>query len=86
MVDVGTWEALSEEERREFRELSPVWQQVLADAGIVDGTELLVGWDVILRDGAWGFTRHGSPLAKPWASSRAVVNALRADAIQNLNR
>jgi hypothetical protein len=86
MVDVSSWEAMSEDERREFRELSPLWQQVLSDRGIVDGSELLVGWEIILRDGAWGFTQHGIPLPKPWASSRAVVNALRTDAIQNLNR
>jgi hypothetical protein len=86
MVDVATWEALSEDERREFRQLLPVWQQVLADRGVADGGELLVGWEIILRDGTWGFAQHGVPLAQPRASCRAVVNALRADAIQNLNR
>ena len=86
MVDVATWQALSDDERREFRSLLPVWQRVLAAREITDGTDLLTGWEIIPQDCAWCFAHHGHPLPHPQATSRRVLQALLSDAIQNLGR
>jgi len=86
MVDVATWEGLSDDERREFRTLLPFWQRVLADRGVCDGAQLCEGWEIIRQEGIWAFAVGGTVLPQPRSSSRAVLNALRTDAIQNLNR
>ena len=86
MVDVATWQALSDAERREFHALLPIWQQVLATRCITDGTDLLTGWEIVSQDPAWCFAHAGVVIPQPQATSRWVLQALLTDAIQNLGR
>jgi hypothetical protein len=86
MVDMATWQALSDAERREFHALLPIWQQVLATRGFTDGTDLLTGWTIVPQDPAWCFAHAGVVIPQPQATSRWVLQALLTDAIQNLGR
>lgn len=86
MVDLATWERLTADERREFEALLPVWQQRLEELGIGDGTELLQGWEIVVDETGWRLVRTVESSPELRGSSRAVLQALWRDAIQNLNR
>ena len=84
MVDDGTWNRLSLEEQREYQTLSPRFIQAVIDFGVLDewGKQFQVAGD----GDCFFLSNGGPPFAAIKSKSKAVIDALRTDAVQNYNR
>lgn len=86
MVDSGTWNRLNEFERQEFRRMLPEFQESLRRNGVHDGYDLGMDWTVVSNDGTWVISNGVKTLEGISSDRRAVIDALYADGVQNLNR
>lgn len=87
MVDAGTWTRLGDGERMEFSRLRPLLPAALQCLGIEDGFEFSQIWSVRkLGQEEWCISDGHDRLDGVVSSSRAVIEALFSDIVQNLNR
>lgn len=87
MVDAGTWSRLGDGERMEFNRLRLLLPASLQSLGIQDGFEFSQAWLVeTLGDESWCISNGRDRLEGVVSKSRAVIEALFSDIVQNLNR
>jgi hypothetical protein len=87
MVDAGTWSRLGDGERMEFSRLRPLLPAALQCLGIEDGFEFSQIWSVRkLGQEEWCISDGRDRLDGVVSRSRAVIEALFSDIVQNFNR
>jgi hypothetical protein len=86
MVDIETWNRLNPEAQQEFRELAERFRLELRRRGITDGLDFARLWRVLPVRDAWMIGNGTDFLAGVTSARREVMEALFADAVQNLNR
>ena len=86
MVDLGTWDRLSPEEQCEFKRLHERFVGVVHDTGITDGASFAEQYRVEQFGETFRVTNGTDCLAEIESPHEAVIQALFADACQNLGR
>ena len=88
MVDNGTWNRLSEAERREFNSYSKRFISAVQKSGTFDGWAFGQEYGVREDSGVYYLARSDDrqPFAGITSKSRAVIDALLTDAVQNYGR
>ncbi|UTW44160.1 hypothetical protein KFE80_07015 [bacterium SCSIO 12696] len=88
MVDTGTFNRLSAGEQSEYQRHSSRFVRSVLKSDAADGYDFEQKYHVKNTEGAWCLAKPGSnqPFAGITVSSKAVIEALLADAVQNYGR
>lgn len=88
MVDTGTFNRLSTSEQDEYQRYSSRFVRSVLKSDAADGHDFAQKYQVKNIDGAWCISKPESrePFAGIAVSSKAVIEALLADAVQNYGR
>ena len=86
MVDTGTWNALDDDAKSEFRSLFDRFQTALRENEIYDGCDLGMDWAVVEADGEFKISNGTVHLEGVSSKRKKVIDALYTDGVQNLNR
>ena len=87
-MDLGTWDRLSRIDQSEVRQLSDRFIAAVFELTAKDGWEFSQLYAVKESDGVYFIAPHDStvPLGGIQSTSRAVMEALFTDAVQNYGR
>jgi hypothetical protein len=86
MVDRATWDTLSSDEQREFDEMHDDFVNAVHRTGIPYGTEFAEEYRVVSTDRLFRISNGVRYLPGIESRCEVVMNALFADACQNLGR
>ena len=86
MVDIGTWDRLTSEEQSEYRAFHNRFVAAVKASGTGDGVDFLQKYQIVSDGDHYFLTNGAGVFAGIKSRSRAVIEALFTDAIQNYGR
>ncbi len=88
MVDTGTFDRMSASEQNEYQMYSSKFVSAVLKSCTLDGYDFERKYSIENIEGSWFLAKPGSaePFAGIKVSSKAVIEALLTDAVQNYGR